>query len=723
MKLFNRIRGPRLFTKLLLVGVLLLLLPWLAYLQIQEMEKLLVQGQQNAQLLMARGVSSLFFDRIELFDELPVGDENVEPLYVNPIHNAMRVDGLDSDWSPDISATTWPRTPVASEQNDSSFHLRLGERVERLYAFLSVRDDHRVYHTPGSLDLTRSDRVVIHTGTQTRYDEYVISFSNAGIASVFHTRDATGGSRFTSSAEFFGYVEEIPEGFAIEFSLPINLLDLDGSFLLQYIDVDGAETAIGQRVVSTAPVNPSRSTQLVIFRSSNTMNLINSLGYIDAHVVLYDDAKRIRGESRPIQSATSSPTQSPILSWLQPIVRVLGIDTVWIDITHEDSEKLAQSAIDEALLGVPSAIKRITDTGRQSIMAVQPIRNNESVIGVVTVEQNIEEILSFQNAALQQIVLVTFVALVILIVILGAFSARLAYRISKLKEETSEILDQGGRLTRTPFAAEVTAGDEIGDLARAIGDMVSRIQDHHRFVERMPRTLRHEINNPLNNLSTSLQNLENARTKNSRTQYLESARRGLFRIANIVQSLSEAASLEEALLAESKTQIDVNNLLAGYIRNQTETNTGLRIEYQCDASEVNAHVSDTHIEQMMDKMLENALDFHRKDSPITVALTSSDSHIRIIVANRGPTIQGDPNELFELLVSQRTEGDRVSDGHSHFGLGLFVVRTIAEFHHGTAKAFNLPDNSGVVIAVEIPRRFDTPTDTQRLVDNEAEVSS
>ena len=57
----------------------------------------------------------------------------------------------------------------------------------------------------------------------------------------------------------------------------------------------------------------------------------------------------------------------------------------------------------------------------------------------------------------------------------------------------------------------------------------------------------------------------------------------------------------------------------------------------------------------------------------------------------------DSSDLFESLVSQRAQQQKL-----HFGLGLYIVRVIAEYHKGRVRAVNLADGSGVAIAVELP---------------------
>ena len=57
--------------------------------------------------------------------------------------------------------------------------------------------------------------------------------------------------------------------------------------------------------------------------------------------------------------------------------------------------------------------------------------------------------------------------------------------------------------------------------------------------------------------------------------------------------------------------------------------------------------------------------------------------------------------LFESMVSVR-DGRAAQRRGPHLGLGLYIVRVIAQLHRGTARADNRADGSGVVVTVTLP---------------------
>ena len=105
------------------------------------------------------------------------------------------------------------------------------------------------------------------------------------------------------------------------------------------------------------------------------------------------------------------------------------------------------------------------------------------------------------------------------------------------------------------------------------------------------------------------------------------------------------------------------------------------------------------IAQLLDKLVDNAVDFSPPGGTIEIALEPGDRQVQICVSNDGPSLPPHASErLFESMFEYR----QGSDSKPHFGLGLYIVRLIAEFHAGRATAENRTDGSGAVFRVILP---------------------
>lgn len=722
MKLKLNFRGPRLGTKLAMMGLALLVVPWFSYLQLVEMERLLIQGQSQAQLLTAEGISTLFNGREDLFNDLPVTLEDFEPLYAQPLENTIRLDGDAEDWGK-ASEQEYLAFGSGSWQ-DSDFRLLLGERSDYLYVHMLIKDEQLVYRNPEFLRLDNADHIRLnYIGAGGEDGRMSLVFADSKVMTGFamdeewryaSTGDADNRVQGVLKPQFVandgGDNEQLVQEIALEFRIPLSLLGSRQYFGLTFVDVDDPLQRQVVRSTQTLPMKANQNFNLVVLRTPEVRNIVQGLGYSGAKILVIDNLQRVRAEVGATRK--SIPEQDSALQ-LGAITRQLtaagdfigslfrpasDAETSAIDIGNSDPDNQWERAVRVSLAGDPIALRNPVSSNEELILAAHPIVSADQVIGTVVVEQNIDDILRFQRTALEQVLLLTLLSLLAIFLALIAFAGRLAWRIGNLRQEASSAIDARGRLRRGGLLNEMKAGDEIGDLARSVSNMLEKLKQHNGFLENMPRTLRHEINNPLNTLSTSLQNLAEEYPGIDSSKYLESAKRGVHRIGSIVQNLADAANLEEALEAEELEEIDLNKLLTSYVANCGASHANVTFEYSSSSTPAMVLVSDFRIEQMLDKLIDNAVDFHRSDTPISVHLECFGDIAQIAVANRGPALrEAKLQSIFDSMVSHRGPDNRL-----HFGLGLHVVRIIAEHHGGTVTAVNLEDRSGVVLLIRLP---------------------
>ena len=628
MRLFDRYRGPRLGTKLMLLGLALLVIPWFSYRQLVAMEGLLIQGQSITQLLTAEGISTLFNGKDQLFNDLPISTEDYEALYAYPVDSSARLDGSVDDWGDGLEDRLLQFGGDREKRTrDGTFELVLGEKADQLWGFMRVTDDARLYRDAETLRLDTGDHVRLSFIRPDGEDGRItLTLPDTGVLSAYEVdrkwRRAIDGS---PESTIKGFSRETPTGYEIEFRLPKDTLGSNRSFAVMWVDVDDPLEREIKRITQTLPTADKNSFELTLFHSAKALEIIEGLGYAGARILVLDSEKRVRAQTGSIHKTSPAPEPSEFgsalqrwFSTLRPYVHKLVTGEEWQ--TDESRTADVDEVIENSLAGEPDWLMRTVGDDQEAIMAAHPIVSKDKILGTVIVEQDTEQILSFQRTALEQVILFSVLSLLAVFVALLAFAGRLAWRIRSLRREASAAIDQHGRLKTNQLKNEMNSGDEIGDLARSVSNMLSKLHQHNRFLENMPRTLRHEINNPLNTLSTSLQNLAEENPDIRSSKYLESAKRGVMRIGAIVQNLADAANLEESLEAEDLELLDIQELLKSYVANCSITHATTEFVYRGERTPVFAEVADYRIEQLLDKIVDNAIDFHRVNSPIKVQL-------------------------------------------------------------------------------------------------------
>jgi len=123
------------------------------------------------------------------------------------------------------------------------------------------------------------------------------------------------------------------------------------------------------------------------------------------------------------------------------------------------------------------------------------------------------------------------------------------------------------------------------------------------------------------------------------------------------------------------------------------------INLSIPVDECELHCAPDLIVQALDKLVDNAISLSAEDCEIGISLRSEDGSCLISVSNSGTRLPDVPHEqLFDSLVSLREK--RLSG--QHLGLGLHIVRLVAEAHGGSVSARNLPDDKGVEFTICLP---------------------
>jgi signal transduction histidine kinase len=182
--------------------------------------------------------------------------------------------------------------------------------------------------------------------------------------------------------------------------------------------------------------------------------------------------------------------------------------------------------------------------------------------------------------------------------------------------------------------------------------------------------------------------------------YMERAQQGLNRLAYILTRMTEATRLEHSLADAERERFDLAHVVAGCVDGYRAAYPQQTLELSLPSGPVPFDGAPELIAQMLDKLVANAVEFAAPGTPITVALERDGLGIRLSVANQGPPLPLRMHgRLFDSMVSVRTEQSR---DEPHLGLGLYIVRLIAEFHGGRASALNRADAAGVIVSVVLP---------------------
>ncbi|RDI98539.1 HAMP domain-containing protein [Dyella solisilvae] len=657
--------------KLLLVALCTLALPVAGWLYVRQMETLLREGQAQALTASARAMAR----------SLVVTDAPLPPAgpvwYVQQTANPITIDGYGDDWAP---LTPW------SQPLDKRGKLLLAEDADWLYLFAEVRSAQRTRADADDPRALAADHLVLSLGRGELSRRYLLASAAPGLVTARPLDPPVDGLPNLITAQW----QEDGGGYRVELRLPRSL-KLDALGLAIYDPTNGGDPQSVQArpLVAYSPALSKELSQLAL--DGVQARVLAPQGWLLA-------------QTGHLAAPATAPGDQP--GWFAALVyRFLLADQVGeAELWMQDVPKLDAAEVNQASRGKPATLWRQGEArGSVVLAAAVPIESDDQVRGVLLLEQASRAVPLLANRALLGLLLTSFGVLLVAGAILLVFATRLSIRLGRLRDAAERAQLNDGRLDE-PFPM-TGAEDEIGDLARSFERLFEVVGGYTDYLRTLASKLSHELNTPLAIVKSSLDNLEHALQAQQAMPpdaqpYMLRARDGVARLGQLVRAMSEASRMERAIAAAEPEDVDLVAVVRGCGEAYRPLAGTRRLETELPDGPMMMHCAPELIAQALDKLFDNALSFTPEQGWLRLSLRATQHGAEIELANQGPPLPAAmQGRLFDSLVSLR---DKATPGDApHLGLGLYVVRLVAERHGGVALARNLEDGSGVAFTLQL----------------------
>jgi len=673
----------RLRNQLLALSLLTLLLPWSGWKLVQELENFLRQAEEKTLLEAAQTLTRVL--PLEYQAELKLARGQALPL--RQLTEEPIVDGYLTDW-PEVNQSLSFESPGRQLKLD----ILAGRYTTHFYLALKVTDPGEISATTfntGTNDIKDRAGVMLYLQSNRGQFSYMISTEAPGPLTI----NSMGGNGTRLSAAWM----DTADGYAVELSLPGDV---------ERISIGAVAPAFTMKGVSYE-------------RFAGTLNGRQQDNWLE--LVSRDDgvsrwlAKTVPGNTRSwlVQAdgwvvADSGPADitNSELTWAKRVLYQAVADSN-MPLRKEPSlwpVRFEANVVDEALLGgVDTLWNRDAESAAVYNLVSVPVFDSEvtvglddRVIGAVVLETRSEGLLLMTNRALGRFSFIALLLVVVLAAGLWLFASRLSHRVQKLSGAVSRAMDDNGRVSDLPMTA---SADELGELARNTEKLLRSVTEYTNYLQKLAGRLSHELKTPIAITRSSLENLASQDIDSASRQYLARAQEGLDRQAAIVSAMSEAQRLEGSVRTADWDTINLGDMLRHSVDAYRSVNAHRTINLNLPAESCEIHCAPDLLVQALDKLVDNAISLTSEDCQIDISLRPEEGAWLLCVANSGTRLPDVLHEkLFDSLVSLR---DKQAKGQ-HLGLGLHIVRLVAEAHGGQVSARNLPDNKGVEFTVRLP---------------------
>jgi signal transduction histidine kinase/ActR/RegA family two-component response regulator len=255
-------------------------------------------------------------------------------------------------------------------------------------------------------------------------------------------------------------------------------------------------------------------------------------------------------------------------------------------------------------------------------------------------------------------------------------------------------------------AEDVRLMSQLGDFTAS----ALRLTHSARALERSVRdrdhfmaTLGHELRNPLAAITFALELLERAGDEDAtRRRWREVISRQVRQLHHLVNDLLDVSRLLARKITLNRAPVELAALIAGCVEPLQAMAEAQRVHLElAPAAEPILIVGDAvRLQQITTNLVTNALKYTPPGGRVRVVVRRAEARAEIVVEDTGIGLAPDMfQRIFEPFTQVGSETERSRDG---LGLGLTLVRSLAELHGGGVRVESEGRGRGSRFTVHLP---------------------
>jgi dedicated sortase system histidine kinase len=658
-------------TKVFLLSGLLLLVPLLTYQSVNNMASYLLDNQQTTLENKTDTIKQALLNEAQALQQyIAIKEGKRDGLIITTLKKPVSLDGDLSKWK-EPTFSSQAKNILYHQSSDKnnlvSFSLYLGEQASMIYATIAVKDINPVMKMTENQKKDKQDQLVIKIrNDQGETRNYLLISNKEGyVAAKIQNKHQS------SIPDINSYLKQTSDGYNITLRFPSSILGTHLTFEIRKLSNKHRQHFT--QIISTS-AKEDHQLENINHAPKIIKNIFNQQNAQYANITLQSNNKYIIEQSK---------------------FQLVKNENIPLKLKKKTEQIIAN--IREATNQEPQSYWFPSRNNPKLLTTIQPvIINNKMIANLIAIEKN-NGTDTLIYTTLKKSFFLTVAVLAFIILSLFIFAVNLAKRIHQLRKQSCKALDDQGRFVQ-PFKASKKQ-DEIGDLSRSISQMMAKQQQYNHYLENLSSRLSHELRTPIAVTLSSIENLQTLPQTEDQQRYIARAKKGTQQLSKIITSMSEATRLEQTLQNSDSEIFPLNELVKGCVQ-------GYQIAYPNNQFKiitndtVNINADPDHIEQLLDKLISNAISFTSLENPIELSLEKQRQKVTLTVSNKGPLL---PEQMSESLLSPMISSRKAQNNETHhLGLGLFIVKMISKFYKGDVTISNREDKQGVEVTVILP---------------------